>query len=182
MPLDDQLYPEDGSLLTCLDNLLIKSAGKVGERYQQATGNSYKTLVQESYELAARLGLCSMVFIPFYQQYMERLQNTRYESPIVEEERYAALGQDRKTGKYRRFVNSMVSIGLFQGFMMMSMLSYLAGREIVMAGAAVSSLSGVSFLISTFADYLSKAELPPPQVHFAREPVRATALPAEERL
>lgn len=104
MSLDDKFYLDDGSSLNRFDNFMIKSAGKIGEAYQQITGESYKDLVDANFQASRMgfglsvLGLNPAGIFWGYKSHL-RVQNPSYKSPLEEEIFYEAIGKQKKSGK-----------------------------------------------------------------------------------
>jgi hypothetical protein len=173
--LDDKFYPEDGTLITRADNALIRAAGKIGEAYQQLTGRSYKDLYKFSMECARHLAVISSIplnpagLISAWK-FKSMHDNPIYESPLEERMRRKAGGEYGWTGASERLGAVVLLPAAAAGIIYGSMQQFSSGFEqkeipayAFYAGLALASLS---WLPATFADYLSKADVPkPPEKH-----------------
>lgn len=167
MSLEDKFYPEDGSNLTRFDNFMIKSAGKIGEVYQHATGKSYKEFSNSCYKTSAGgfvLGtLCFQISAPILLlNSISRIKSPNYESPLEEEIRLEAQYKPRKFNKLCRaaflalapliaYTNYDIFVNVIEKNE--SFLSYFASGGIIY---------GISLLPFNFAEYLTKADVPKP--------------------
>ena len=167
MSLDDKFYPEDGSALTRADNFLIKSAGKMGEAYQHATGRSYKDLVTSCYKISGygfalgALGL-RVSSLLFWSISSREQHHPKYQSPLEEEIEKEALGRWKSSGKCIR----ALQLGACAMLLCLEKPVLDEGidthsRLLIYAGLG-SLLEGAAFLPYNFAEYLSKADVPQP--------------------
>lgn len=163
MALEDKFYPENGSVLTKLDNFMIKSVGKIGEAYQHLTGRSYKDLVKTSYKLsAAGLGLSTFCLSApsaiFVLSALKGVYYPQYESPLEEEIREETEGNHKSIGKAIR--TGMLAISpIILSVGLKCMKKHEPIYTCIGAGIAITSASLVPHV---FADYLTKANIPEP--------------------
>lgn len=167
MSLEDKFYPEDGTLITKIDNSLVKLAGKIGDAYQHATGKDYTELVKTGYSacvvgfgVAACLGRPAS--LPFSLLSLLRCYNPRIRSPLEEEISLEAIGLPRKTEKVMRlFYAAFLPLWFYT--------DYSKSRELAsqnnpshLAFATATMIEDMSLALFTFLEYLSKANVPKP--------------------
>lgn len=173
MGLEDKFYPEDGTYLTKFDNVMIKTAGKIGKLYQNITGKSYKDLVKKSYKTSAYgfgasiIGAhASGMILGLFS--LQGIYNPQYESPLEEEIKNETIGYPRLMGKLCRIsllaVTPLVLYGTYKLFFNKERLSF--GTWFGMGGL----IEGAALIPYNFAEYLTKAQVPePPKKGWAKK-------------
>lgn len=171
MALDDKFFPEDGTLLTRFDNFMIRQAKKVGEAYQERTGNSYKDLVKNTY-FHSSITVFPVFFAGMYLSpilsaiFYSHSKNPDFSTPLEEESRLESRGASKKLDKgVRAFSIGVSSILLFGN----SLDLYSSNTLYEQTNNLFELFYGVSFGLHAFADYLSKSGLPKPPKKEARE-------------
>lgn len=164
MGLEDKFYPDDGSLLTKYDNFMIKSAGSVGEIYQDFTGKSYRELVKTSYGVATLGFVSSAPFLnPFsllfavntYCNYCEPKFRTPLEEEIIQE----AMKAPKKGRKIGRLLISAVGLGM----LCLGHHDLEQGSDYITFTLGFGlQLYGISSIPWVFAEYLSLSDTPQP--------------------
>jgi hypothetical protein len=166
--LEDQFYPEDGSPLTKLDNILIKSIAQVGKAYQQMTGRSYKDLVKSCYKISTwGFGLTVLGGSPVGFLYgalsYENYSHPDCSSPLEEGIQQEAGGQPKWVPKLLR----LTQLSVYMPFLFLGG-NYLLGMDSTKqdffsySGAAIFYTTGLSFIPYNIAEYTSKADMPDP--------------------
>ncbi len=167
MSLEDRFYPEDGSNLTRFDNNMIKTSGKIGNAYQQLTGRSYKDLVKNCYKTSTAgfgIGILSLHFssIVFGFLSLNRLKSPLYNSPLEEELMYEAKGSYKKMGKLLRVGVGMATPHMFCLYPSILMGGMEDSNYLAMVLGAGGIIEGLSIASFSFAEYLTKADVPKP--------------------
>ena len=171
MSLEDKFYPEDGTLLTKIDTSLIKVAGKLGETYQNITGNSYKTLVKKIYSISSKMYFINSYIFPISTKTQskiakEKSKSPKFESALEEEIRYETMGLDKNIGKKIR----LASVAIINAADLFSAESaYIGFNTDNVSTSTLAILLGISGIsracAETFyfsAEYMSKANIPEP--------------------
>ncbi len=168
MSLEDKFFPEDGTLVTKIDNFLIKSAGKIGEAYQHVTGRSGSEQVKHSYLLSgvgSVLTLKYNLFLGIYGNFVSFsgfLVPPKKESPIEEEIRYETQGKLRDSGKVNRLLNLITIPVLFgTGYLINKVGAETSSYALQNIGNAIM-IQSLAWIPNVYAKYLSKANLPKP--------------------
>jgi hypothetical protein len=164
MSLDDKFFPDDGSLINRFDNFCIEQASKVGDFYQEWTGNSYKDLTKSCYKAARDIAVISSLTNPvlgLHAAYIHHIisKNPRYETPLEEEEKHMALGNPKHSGRFGRTIGLALSaIVIYSG----SCILQASESQIESYMSLGLITTGISFIPAAFSDYLSKSNLPKP--------------------
>lgn len=178
MGLEDKFYPEGGPL-TKFDNMMIKSFGKVGEFYQNMTGNESEDLVKKLYGFShsgfvlgyAALRPSSFLITSIAGKLKE---NPIIQSPLEEENRLEFEGM-HKTG---------LKLARASFFFVTPAIMYMSGKSLNLAygndeflyyymglGGILESISMVAF---NTAEYMSKANIPKPPKKTIPEKLKET--------
>ncbi len=165
MGLEDRFYPDDGTLLTRYDNFMIRSAGDIGDIYQECTGKSYRGLVKGSYGLSTLAFLSSAALGNLSGAYFTLISYTRFSEPkfqtaLEEEIQQEAGGHFKKGQKIARIL--IPSLGLAIGYYGYSHFTDDPSFSISSLFDRSCILILPSTFILTFAEYLSLAHLPKP--------------------
>ncbi|MCB9362643.1 hypothetical protein H6504_04360 [Candidatus Woesearchaeota archaeon] len=168
MSLEDKFYPDDGTLLTKFDNMMIKGAARIGDWYQSLTGKSYKELTNKSYRISSRIQTFC-IYLGHPESYVLRnitksfIDANDFKTPLEEQIELEANDLPKNSNQFGRTALTGVSIGL--GFTMVPVFA-AAFRDPDFLNLYFSTYSPVALAIAVqqFGLYLSRAHLPPPKI------------------
>ena len=174
MGLEDKFYPDDGTAINKFDNLVIYGAATFGEAYQNLTGNFCKDLTTSLYGTANKISKVSMVpglILGYIASEVcgSAADDAKFETPLEEELRYEARGMPKHFGRYRRLIPPV--IGTFLGILGISEIDN--GGAIYRVIALGTTGAGASLLTLSFAEYLSKTNLPNPPKRSLLQKIRS---------
>tara|TARA_Y100000310_G_scaffold289862_1_gene316570 strand:+ start:1299 stop:1865 length:567 start_codon:yes stop_codon:yes gene_type:complete len=172
MGLEDKFYPEDGTLLTKVDNSIIKAAGKVGDAYQRVTGRGYEDLVKKSYFAAGCISLGTLIFPPMIsitRQYFRFAEKPHFTTPLEEENFNMIMGLPKNQSRFMRLIVGITgiaatSLGYYFTSTSDNILSYYLSFTMFS--------SGLALIPATFADYLSISDVPKPPKKSVKDKVK----------
>jgi len=164
MSLEDRFFPEDGTLLTRYDNFMIRNAGFLGEMYQHCTGKSYVELVKSAYLLSSYgFIVASPIMIPnlvFSLLTYYGSKDPEILSPLEEEIKQEARGYPKKGMKIARIILPIVAITLGR----VAYKTFNDDEASILSKTIASSmlLTSIAIIPWSFAEYLSRADMPDP--------------------
>jgi hypothetical protein len=171
MSLEDKFMPSDGSIINEFDNFMIRQMAKAGNFYQNATGDTYKSLAHSMLNASQKAAWCNMIANPLVGYVIADSiagfkRHLKFETPIEEEIRYESRGQSKKTGKYIRTGRIGVGCIFLSTLLLDSEPTYF---DTLYRAGIVGGV--ISYYTANLAHYLSKADLPKPKEKEAEEPL-----------